>query len=138
MPDVLRRKMMKTNRVILVGILCLPLLCLAAEPETNAVVTVTFEGTNVKQPDGKAMQKVVTIPWTNGLTILHAIAAAGGYGTPPHRQIYLVRNGRSTLLPDPRQAERDEDVLRLKPGDNIEFKGAQNNGAHGRLASSPP
>jgi hypothetical protein len=88
-------------------------------------VTVAYDGTYVTQPDGKQAQKAVTIPWTNGLTIIEAVAIGGGYGTPPHRHIYLVRDGRRTLLPDPRQAIREEDVLRLQAGDRIEFTTAQ-------------
>ncbi|MDD4868959.1 MAG: hypothetical protein PHR77_00260 [Kiritimatiellae bacterium] len=117
---------MTTNQVILAATLCLPLLSAAAEPKTNTAVTVSYEGTYITQPDGKQVQKVVTIPCTNGLTIIRVIAAAGGYGTPPHHHIYLIRNGRSTLLPDPRHVEREQDVLQLQPGDRIEFKGLQN------------
>ena len=129
---------MMTKEAILVGLLCLPLLCSGAEPQTNASVTVAYEGSYVTQPDGKQVQKVVTIPWTNCLTIVRAIAVAGGYGTPPHRHIYLARNGRTTLLPDPRQAETDEQVLRLRPGDKVEFKGPQNQASQAIGAPGAP
>lgn len=120
-----------TKDSIWVALLCLPLVCRSAEPQTNAPVTVVYEGTYVTQPDGKQTQKVAMIPWTNGLTIIEAIVTAGGYSTPPHRYGYLVRDGRRTLLPDPRQAVREEDVLRLQAGDRIELRTAQNNTSEG-------
>jgi hypothetical protein len=125
---------MRLNARTLIAAACLLSVCCAARAETNASVTVWFEGTYDVHADGSRTQKFAIIPWTNGLTIIRAVVAAGGYSTPPHRQIYLIRDGRSALLSDPRLAVRGGDALKLQAGDRIEFRGAQNNGAHGSLA----
>ena len=98
---------------------------------TNAPVTVWYEATLVETSDGQKTQKSEIIPWTEAITITHAIASAGGYSTPPHRYIYLVRDGQTTLLPDPRQVIKPEDDMRLRPGDRIELRRSQNQQVHG-------
>ena len=113
---------MRVSQCIVGILLCLPLASGAAEAETNAPVVVWYEDTYVTKADGMRMQKVETIPWAEDLTVIRAIAAAGGYSTPPVRATYLVRDGRSTLLPDPRQMVVEKDVMRLKPGDRIELR----------------
>lgn len=109
------------------AILLIVFFASCASPErTNAPVTVLYEATYVTTSGGEKIQKVVMIPWIEGLTLMRTIASAGGYSLPPHRHIYLVRDGRSTLLPDPRQIVRSEDDMHMKPGDRIEFRKSQN------------
>ena len=83
-------------------------------------VTVWYEGAYLAA-SGKTHPKVETIPWADGLTVAKATAAAGGYSTPAHRHIYLVRNGQSMWLSDPQQAVKPQDVP-VEPGDRIEIR----------------
>lgn len=108
---------MKITRVMFAIVFAALLLSCAAPASTNAPVAVWYEASYTVAADGQRIQKVVSIPWAPGLTALGAITSAGGYSTPPYRCICLVREGRSTLLPDPRQIKRQEDDLLLQPGD---------------------
>lgn len=109
-------------RSMFAALLVVPLVSCALSPTTTAPVTVWYEATYVITPDGERVQKVETIPWTDGLTLIRAIMSSGGYPTPPHYHIYLNRGGRATLLPDPREMVRSEDDMRLEPGDRIELR----------------
>ena len=117
----------ETRRVrwILAALLSLPLAARASDPKSNASVTVWYEATDVIRADGTKGQKEAKVPWAKNLTLLRAIAAAGGYSTPPDRYIYLARNGRSTLLPDPGKASSPANDLWLQPGDRIEIRSTQ-------------
>ena len=117
---------MKTIRTMFAILLGVPLMSCASSQVGNAPVTVWYESAYVVTADGRRVQKTEAIPWTVGITITRAIASAGGYATPPHRYICIIRDGRNTLLPDPRQIVKPEDDMLLKPGDRIELRSSQN------------
>lgn len=65
----------------------------AATPRaTNAAVKVWYEVTHTVGPDGSKAQKTESIPWSKDLTLMLAVASAGGFSTPPVRHVYLVRD----------------------------------------------
>lgn len=95
----------------------------AASPRsTNAVVKVWYEVTYTVRPDGPKLQKIESIPWSKDLTLVLAIASAGGFSTPPVRHVYLVREGERFEM-DQMAIERGEipDPL-MQPGDVIELR----------------
>ena len=61
------------------------------------------------------------IPWENGLDIGKAIATAGGYSSPPYREISLIRDGDSRPV-SPKSILEGEAPINLQPGDRIEIK----------------
>ncbi len=117
---------MNTIKTMLACLLVVPLQSCASSPAPNAPVTVWYELTYTTRPDGSKVQKVETIPWADGLTLMHAITSAGGYSTPPVRHVYLVRDGNSVKL-DMRaiEDERAPDPS-VQPGDKIELRATQN------------
>ncbi len=59
------------------------------------------------------------VPWTEGLTLAGALVAADYYGAVDPALIYLVRNGRATLV-DTKQLLSGKDVP-LQAGDIVQL-----------------
>ena len=100
-------------------ILLLPLHTLYADEGTPPPVTVFFSYSDA-YINHTNRTKTVTVPWENGLEMRRVIAAAGGFSNPPHREVYLIRNGISTRIQ--LQTHKEITPFLLQPGDSIEVK----------------
>lgn len=97
-----------------IALLLLP--ACATLPWMDRPVVVWYEASYIALCDGTTMRKVEKVKWTEGLTLDRAVAAAGGFTSPPHRQVFLIRRGEENVVPDLRRE------IRLEPGDRIEIR----------------
>jgi len=119
---IVLRKKMNMIRSILTAMLLMPCVLQAIQQSTNSTVIVWYETTLIETSSGEKVQKTMAIPWHDKLTFSHAIAAAGGYSTPPYRYLYLIRNGKITLINTTKNSSDSEYDIILLPEDRIELR----------------
>ena len=108
---------MNLSRIQLIFLLLLPLHSIYAGTDTQPPVTVIYSQTS--SDTGAPIS--VAIPWESGLEMGKAIATAGGFSSPPYREIFLLRGGDTTPV-SPKSITEGETPINLQPGDRIEIK----------------
>ena len=108
---------MKLSRIQLIILLLLPLHTIFAGTDTPPPVTVVYSHTSADT--GEPIS--VSIPWESGLEMGKAIATAGGFSSPPYREIFLLR-GSDTTPVSPKSITEGEAPIYLRPGDRIEIQ----------------
>ena len=107
---------MKDKRIIFIAFL-LASYYACAGADIMPPVTVIYRHTT-----GDGITPITkVIPWEDGLDMGKTIATAGGYSSPPHRGISLIRNGDATPV-SPKSILEGETPINLHPGDRIEIK----------------
>ena len=108
---------MNLSRIQLIFLLLLPLHSIYAGTDTPPAVTVVYSHTSADT--GEPIS--VSIPWESGLEMGKAIATAGGFSSPPYREIFLLR-GSDTTPVTPKSITEGEAPIYLRPGDRIEIQ----------------
>jgi protein involved in polysaccharide export with SLBB domain len=88
---------------------------------TNPTVTITMQPTARFVNVGGAVRTPTRVPFTEDITVLAAINAAGGFNDfADQKRVRLLRGSTVTVI-DVRQFRRDPTKdLRLQPGDRVE------------------
>ena len=88
---------------------------------TNPTITILMQPTARFVNVGGAVRSPSRVPFTEDLTLLAAINAAGGFNDFADQKKVRVLRGNDVKLYDVRQARRDPSQdLKLQPGDRVE------------------
>ncbi|MBV9008120.1 MAG: polysaccharide export protein [Verrucomicrobia bacterium] len=88
---------------------------------TNPTVTILMQPTARFVNVGGAVRQPMRVPFTEDITLLSAISAAGGFNDfADQKHVRLLRGSKAQMF-DVRQFRRDPSLdVRLQPGDRIE------------------
>ena len=88
---------------------------------TNPTITVIMAPTARFVNVGGAVRNATRVPFTEDMTLLAAINAAGGFNDFADQRKVRVLRGNSVKIYDVREARRDPSKdIRLQPGDRVE------------------
>ncbi len=88
---------------------------------TNPTITIMMAATSRFVNVGGAVRNATRVPFTEDMTLLAAINAAGGFNDFADQRKVRVLRGNSVKIYDIREARRDPSKdIKLQPGDRVE------------------
>ena len=88
---------------------------------TNPTITIVMQPTSRFVNVGGAVRNPMRVPFTEDMTLLAAINAAGGFNDFADQKKVRLLRGNSAKVFDVRQFRRDPSLdVRLQPGDRVE------------------
>ena len=91
------------------------------ESATNPTITILMQPTSRFVNVGGAVRAPARVPFTEDITLLAAINAAGGFNDFADQKRVRLMRGNEVKVYDVRQSRRDPSLdVKLRPGDRVE------------------